>query len=127
MNAIATKFQVGTAAVAVAAAATLMPVAAQAAPEISMPTAPITQVLDRVPEVVGLGVASLPEFSFFYFGVPSPAVPAHPRLTLFSLRIPILTPILGLFNLLNKQLCLGGLSVKIGQYGRITVSLGLGC
>jgi hypothetical protein len=125
MNTIATRLQAGTAAFAVAAAATLVPVAAHAAPEISVPTAPVTQVLDRVAS--GVGVANVPEFSFFYFGVPSPAVPAKPRLTLFSLKVPILTPILGLLGLLNKQLCLGGLSVKINGYGRITASIGLGC
>jgi hypothetical protein len=125
MNTIATRFQVGTAAVAVAAAATLMPVAAQAAPVISAPTAPVTQVLDRMSQ--GVGIGSIPEFSFFYFGTPSPAVPAQPRLTLFSLKVPILTPILGLLGLLNRQLCIGGLSVKINGYGRITASIGLGC
>jgi hypothetical protein len=125
MNTIATRLQVGTAAFAVAAAATLVPVAAQAAPEISIPTAPVTQMLDRVPDVVG--ISSIPDFSFFFFGVPNPAVPAQPRLTLFSLKVPILTPILGALGLLNRQLCLGGLSLKINGYGRITASLGLGC
>jgi hypothetical protein len=123
MTEIATRFQVGIAACAVAAAATLVPAAAQAAPAISAPTAPVTQVLDRVPEVVGIG--SLPEFNWWWFGTPNPAPP--PRITLLSLKVPILTPILGAFGLLNKEFCLAGLGVKIGTYGRITVSLGQGC
>ena len=125
MNVIATRLQAGTAAVAVAAAATLVPAAAQAAPNISLPTAPIIQVIDRVPEAVGIG--SLPDFSFFYFGPATTAVPGKPRITLFSLTVPILSPILAALGLSNKQLCIGGLSVKIGAYGRVSLSLGVGC
>ena len=125
MNEIATRFQAGTAALAVAAAATLMPTVAHAAPNISVPTAPIVRVLDRVPEAVGIG--TLPDFSFFYFGPATTAVPGKPRITLFSLTVPILSPILALLGLTNKQLCIGGLSVKIGAYGRISLSLGVGC
>ena len=124
MNEIATRFQVGTAALAVAAAATLVPAAAHAAPTV-LPTAPITHVVDWVPQAVGVG--TLPDFSFFYFGVATPTVPAKPRITLISFTIPLLTPILGLFRLLDKQLCVGGLSVKIGAYGRISLGVGLGC
>jgi hypothetical protein len=127
MNAIATKLQVGIAACAVAAAATLMPVAAHAAPSISMPTAPVTQVLHEL----NLGpmtlpnLSTIPEFNWFYFGVPVHPGPKH--LTLLSFTIPILTPILGFFGLLNKELCIGGATIKIGAYGRISISLGAGC
>jgi hypothetical protein len=125
MHGIATKLQVGTAACAIAAAASIVPVAAQAAPEISVPTAPVIQVLDRVPEVVGLGISNLPEFNFWWFGTPNPAPP--PRLTLLSLDVPILTPIFGLLGLLGKEICIGGLSLRFGSYGGVTASLGLGC
>jgi hypothetical protein len=127
MNAIATKLQVGTAACAIAAAATLIPVAAHAAPAMSMPTAPVTQVLHEL----NLGpmtlpnLPTIPEFSWFLFGTPNPNPPPH--LTLLSFTIPILTPILGFFGLLNKELCLGGAAVKINAYGKISVSLGIGC
>ena len=122
---IATKLQTGTAALAVAAAATLVPAAAHAAPNISVPTAPIIQMIDRVPEAVGAG--QLKDFSFFYFGSATTAVPGKPRITLFSLTVPILSPILALLGLTNKQLCIGGLSVKVGAYGRVSLSLGVGC
>jgi hypothetical protein len=127
MNAIATKLQVGTAACAIAAAATLMPVAAHAAPSISFPTAPVTQVLHEL----NLGpmtlpsLPTIPEFSWFIFGTPNPHPPAH--LTLLNLTVPILSPILVFLGLANKEICLGGATVKIGPYGGISVSLGVGC
>jgi hypothetical protein len=121
MAAIATKLQTGTAACAIALAASLVPVAAQAAPSVSVPTAPVTQVLHEL----NLGPAALPEFNWWWFGTPNPHPPRH--LTLLSFNVPIITPILGFFGLLNKEICLGGLGVKIGAYGRITVSLGAGC
>ncbi|MFG1931578.1 hypothetical protein ACGFK1_13110 [Mycobacterium sp. NPDC048908] len=130
MNTIATKLQVGTAALAVAAAATLVPVAAQAAPEISAPTAPITQVIDRAVE--GTGIASIPEFSFFFFG-PTPSS-QPPGITLFSPGFPILGPVSQILNPLwrvlglnGKELCLGGASIQWGSYGGFSVRIGLGC
>jgi hypothetical protein len=73
MNAIATKqlatkFQVGVAACAVAAATTLVPVAALAAPSISVPTAPVTQVLHELT----LGPAVLPAAPWWLFNNPNP-------------------------------------------------------
>jgi hypothetical protein len=124
MNVIATRLQVGTAAVAVAAAATLVPAAAHAAPNISLPTAPITQVIDRIPEVVGAG--HLADFSFFIFGTPDPNPPAHITL-LNNITLPIVSTLLLGLGLGNKEICLGGLAVKIGSYGGISLSLGLGC
>src|SRR6266576_4697492 len=117
MTTIATKLQTGTAACAIAVAATLVPVAAQAAPSVSVPTAPVTQALHEL----NLGPAALPEFNWWWFGTPNPAPP--PRLTLLSFKVPILTPVLGALGLLNKEFCIVGLGVKIGPYGRITVSL----
>jgi hypothetical protein len=122
MNTIATRLQVGAAAVAVATAATLVPVAAQAAPEIAAPTAPVTQVIDRM----ATGVGSLPEFQFFWFGTPNPNPPAHITL-INNLTLPIISTVLVGLGLGNKEICLGGASVKIGSYGGISVSLGLGC
>jgi hypothetical protein len=71
MNTIATKLHVGTAAFAVAAATTLVPVAAQAAPNLSAPTAPMTQVLDRLSE----GPMTLGEVNWWWFGIRIPRVP----------------------------------------------------
>lgn len=114
MTTIATRLQVGTAACAVAAAASLVPVAAQAAPEISVPTAPVSSVLEQVKE-----------FNFFWFGAPNPNPP--PRITLLSLDVPIIDPIFGALGLLGKEICLGGVGIRFGGYGGLTVSLGIGC
>lgn len=124
MNVIATKLQTGTAALAVAAAATLVPVAAHAAPNISAPTAPIIQMIDRVPEVVGAG--QLKDFSFFIFGTPDPTPPPHITL-LNNITLPIISSIIGALGLDNKEICLGGLAIKFGSYGGITLQLGFGC
>ena len=130
MNTIATKLQVGTAALAVAAAATLVPVAAQAAPEITAPTAPVTQVIDRMAS--GVGIGSIPEFSFFFFGDTPATQP--PGVTIFGPAFPLLGPVSQLLNpiwaalgLNGKELCLGGLSVQFGAYGGFSIRVGLGC
>jgi hypothetical protein len=121
MNTIATRLQVGTAAFAIAAATTLVPVAAQAAPEISAPTAPITQVL-----------GNMPEFTPFWFSTPNPD-PA-PRLTIFSPAFPvlggisrILDPVWAALGLNGKELCILGADIQWGAYGGFTIRLGAGC
>jgi len=121
MNTIATKLQVGTAALAITAAATLVPAAAQAAPEISMPTAPVVQMLNNVPE-----------FTPFWFSTPNPD-PA-PRLTIFSPDFPVLgglsrflDPLWAALGLNGKELCLLGADIEWGKYGGVTIRLGLGC
>jgi hypothetical protein len=121
MNTIATRLQVGTAAIAVAAATTLVPVAAQAAPQISVPTTPMTQVLDQVPE-----------FTAFWFSTPNPD-PA-PRVTIFSPAFPILggvsrllDPVWAALGLNGKEICLLGADIEFGAYGGFTIRLGVGC
>ena len=125
MNGIATRLQVGTAALAIAAATTMVPIAAQAAPEISAPTAPVTQVLDRVPEVVGL--SSLPEISFFWFGAPNPnpAPPADGLLPDFPVLGGLsrfLDPVWAALGLNGKEFCLLGADVEFNLYGGVTVT-----
>jgi hypothetical protein len=134
MNTIAMKLQTGTAALAIAAAASLIPVAAQAAPQISVPTAPVSQVLDQLSQ----GPAVLPDVNWWFFlpnfGTTSSNSSAIPQgLTLLHIDIPILTPLLikpllGALGLLNKQIiCLGGLAgVHTNAYGAINVTL-FGC
>jgi hypothetical protein len=104
-----------------------MPVAAQAAPAIEMPTAPVTQVLNNVPDVNWWFF--LPNFGSTTSN--SDAIP--PGLTLLHIDVPILTPmlirpLLGALGLLNKQiLCLGGLAgVHTNAYGAINVTV-FGC
>jgi hypothetical protein len=135
MNAIATRLQglqVTTAAVAVAAAATMVPVAAQAAPEISLPTAPITQVLDNLALAPSEGTTVPCNSIFFCFGAVGFA--ENPNLVVaFTLGFPILGPILiqpllNAIGLANRSICLGGFGVSNhAPYGHITLSLSLGC
>ncbi|WP_142392682.1 hypothetical protein [Mycobacterium sp. 3519A] len=134
MNTIATRLQVTTAAVAVAAAASLVPVAAQAAPQISAPTAPITQVLSEIP----LGPATISDFSFFFFGptpAPGSSTPLGTRATplgSFTLNLPIigpliLAPIFKALGIAGKTFCVAGLGISFGGYGSITGSASVGC
>ena len=132
MNTIAMKLQTGTAALAIAAAATLIPVSAQAAPEISVPTAPVTQVLQDVP----LGPATLGEVNWWFFlpGAASGIDSSIPQgVTLLHIDIPILTPMVlrplfGALGILNTQLlCIPGVAgLSINAYGAINVSV-FGC
>jgi hypothetical protein len=122
MATIATKFQTATAAVAIAAAATLIPTAAQAAPSFSAPTAPVSQVLHEL----NLGPAVLPEVTLWWLGNTNPN-PNPNRISLPFIAVPILSQILVALGLGDKELCLGGAGVRINKYGGISVSLGLGC
>jgi hypothetical protein len=122
MATIATKFQTGTAALAIAAAATLIPVAAQAAPSMSAPTAPVTQVLHNL----SLGPTVLPNVTFWWLGNTNPN-PNPSRLSLPFIGVPILSQILVFLGLGNTEFCLGGPDVRIDAYGGISISLGLGC
>jgi hypothetical protein len=121
MATIATKLQTGTAALAIAAAATLVPIA-QAAPSVSVPTAPVTQVLHEL----NLGPAALSEVTFWWLGNTNPN-PNPNRLSLPFIQVPILSQILVFVGLANTEFCLGGPGVRIDQYGGISVSLGFGC
>lgn len=122
MTEIATRLQVGIAASAIAVAASLIPAAAHAAPNISMPTAPVTQVLQN-----------LPEFNWFYFG-PNPntgtvpGIPAAPPggVQLFSYAVPSLVPFWTAVGLLNQQLCFAGGSVAVNSYGGFTFGFNAG-
>src|SRR5690348_17277031 len=116
MNTIAMKLKTGTAAMAIAAAATLVPVSAQAAPAFEVPTAPVTQVLNHLSDVnwwffIPPGGVNTVDTSNFNQGV-----------TLLHIDIPILTPLIlkpifDLTGLSGLNLCLGGLAgLKINAY-----------
>ncbi len=118
MTEIATKLQVGIAASAMAAAATLVPMAAQAAPSISsMPTAPVTQVLNN-----------LAQFNWFYFGPnPNPTQPTNPpSIVLFSYNVPSLVPFWTSIGLLNQTSCFAGGGVTVNSYGGLTFTFNVG-
>jgi hypothetical protein len=117
MTEIATRLQVGIAASAIAVAASLIPAAAQAAPNISIPTAPVTQVLQN-----------LSQFNWFYFGPnPNPAQPMNPpSIVLFSYNVPALVPFWTSIGLLNQTSCFAGGGVTVNSYGGLTFTFNAG-
>lgn len=139
MSTIATKFensftklQIGTAVCAVAAAAALPTVAAQAEPAAPTITAPITQILAD-PSLSPANLAQ--DFNWWWFTNPGSSNPAaaptaapptvifefEPLLFVPALLRPIVGPIL---NSVRFELCVFGIGTKIGPYGKITVSRG---
>jgi hypothetical protein len=145
MNTIATKLRAGTAACAVAAAATLVPMSvagplptAHAAPAIPAPEwlgstlgsvgclVPIFDAANCAAQTATIG-------NLFYLG-PIDGTPP-PRVDILNLNldpilglIPVIGPAVSWFiHSLNIEVCVGGLSARIGGYGNIAVSLGSGC
>ncbi|MDR3662951.1 MAG: hypothetical protein P4L86_21625 [Mycobacterium sp.] len=128
------KLQVGMAACAIAAAATLTPTIAHAAP---IPLAPITHVLDNtiagrldfVPQDLTWWLQNDP---WWWFGPGTNPTPPAPILVGTFTPLSIIP---GFLQPLWKQLtaninfssCFFGLGAKIGPYGTITVSLTRGC
>lgn len=126
LSSATTKFQVGVAACAVAAAATLTPaIAAQADIATPAPLAPVTQVLDNIAQDNWL------QNDLWWIGTPNPNPPAQTTVFTFTplSMIPgFLKPIYeSVTGGLNFQVCLLGASAKIGPYGTLTVSYGRGC
>jgi hypothetical protein len=125
---IATKVRIGTAACAIAAAATLVPLpTAQAAPAVPAAAAPVTQVLGAG---AILGPANLAETNWWWFGTPNPNPP--PRTTFLTVQPLLLLPgfirpFFGWFAALNFEICFAGLSKRIGPYGVFSESIGKGC
>ncbi|MCV7252982.1 hypothetical protein [Mycolicibacterium fluoranthenivorans] len=121
-----TKFQVGVATCAVAAAATLTPaIAAQADIATPAPLAPVTQVIDNIAQDNWL------QNQLWWIGTANPNPPAQTTVLVFtplSLIPGFLKPIYkSITGGLNFQVCLLGASAKIGPYGTLTVSFGRGC
>jgi hypothetical protein len=130
----------GAAATAIAASAALVQApAAQAVPAIPAPAAIGDSLgLLGIGCVVSIGneCVSTPGTTggpLFYLG-PRDATPPS-RYTFFSFNptiplslIPILgPPLAGFFASLNLEICVGGLSARIGPYGNISASIGSGC
>jgi hypothetical protein len=141
MTTIATKLQTGTAACAIAAAAALIPLpAASAAPAVPLPAAtglgsalgsatclvPVFQ-----PSECAAGAATLG--GVFYLGPNDPTPPVRTDIltlnpTPLFLLIPIIgVPLAGWWSSLDIEVCVGGLSARIGGYGTLTASIGSGC
>lgn len=130
MSNAVTKSQVGLAAVAVAAAATLTPVvAAQADIAAPAPLAPITQVLNNAPQDLTTWWQNDP---WWWIGPGSNSSPGAPILVATFTPLSLIPGFLQepwkrLTQNINFSVCFLGAGVKIGPYGTMTVSLSRGC
>ena len=121
MNKIASKFQIGVAATAIAAAATLMPIStAQASPVAPAPAAPVTQILGTKTLIGSDAIAQ--QLSCVVFGLicAGPRGDLPPSQRIFS--IPLAGWWLG-----NLAICSFGISIKQGAYGSLSISRSSSC
>jgi len=141
MTTIATKLHTGTAACAIAAAAALIPLpAASAAPAVPLPAA------TGLGSALGSATCLAPVFDagecaagaatlggVFYLGPNDPTPPVRNDILTLNptpvfLLIPIIGgPLAGWWSSLDIEVCVGGLSARIGGYGTLTASIGSGC
>jgi hypothetical protein len=140
MTNFATKLQIGTAACAIAAASALgtLPTA-QAAPVVAPPTAPVTQLMGDLPQVdfwwlFGSGSpdpgSGTPSTSSFLIGAQNPTPPLRKTFLTFqplTLLPSFIQPFFGWFNSLNFEVCVAGVSARVGPYGTVSASIGQGC
>ena len=135
MQKIATKAQIGIAAFAMVAATTLAPLpAAQAAPVTPVPAAIGSGLcLFGVGDDCEAGDTFLTGSGLFYLGPRDTTPPDRVDFLAFNAAVPLaLIPVLGpamagWFASLNLEVCVAGLSARVGPYGTITASLGSGC
>lgn len=137
MNAIATKFQVAAAAAVVAAGAAFVPVAANAAPAVDIPAAPVSHVIgDLAQQPNGLfGVFSVQftgvvtrtstyftRFTILNYQSKLEANPDSPFASFYQRRINQLNAQLARYGQVNVSACFGGRSTSIvaGSYGAVT-------
>ncbi|MUL47841.1 hypothetical protein FZI85_12280 [Mycobacterium sp. CBMA293] len=131
------KLQVGIAACAVAAAATLTPVMAHADLSAPAPLAPITRVLDNIAQAPLISVPQdlntwWQNDPWWWLGQGSNPNPGAPILVGTFTPLSIIPGFLQdtwmrLTQNLNFSVCFLGAGAKIGPYGTITVSLTRGC
>lgn len=119
MATMATKLQIGTAACAIAAAATLVP-AAQAAPALPMPTTPVSQLLAEDWWYFGPPTANHPPVPPYIAWVPVNYFASNPALLQTLLGLPIIGGVLQFFAGINYVACIGGLNGRIGPYGSLS-------
>jgi hypothetical protein len=127
---VATRFQVGTATLAIAATTVITPaVIAQAAPEL-IPTAPaVSQIFSESPMTI-FGSAGIAEADWIYFGPAKPNGPTKTNVFTFSplALIPgFLQPLFGWFKNINFQACVFGITLQLGPYGVFSGSYSRGC
>jgi hypothetical protein len=121
-----TKFQMVAASSAVAAAAVLTPAAVAAAKPDLMPTTPVTQMFSTGPM---FGPISFAQSSpWWWFGnAPDPSAPPSTVILSFqplALLPGFIQPLLGFFRAINLDVCVAGLSARIGPYGTVSVREG---
>ena len=133
-----TKFQVGVATCAVASAAAFAPVVAQAAPmEIPSPLAPVSALLSAdiaLAPFIHQDLADDASLEWGWLWLGSNRDPALTdsqdvlAFTPLSLIPGFLKPIYkALTGWINFQFCAFGVSLRIGPYGRTSVTVGKGC
>ncbi|MDZ7885532.1 MAG: hypothetical protein U5N53_22735 [Mycobacterium sp.] len=152
MSVIARKINIGLAAGAMAAAATLTPItvaqadtttfavstvgsqigAAQCVPTDTVSCAPLAAAnLQGASATPGQIIQSIFQNDLWWIGRANPNPPPQSNILVFtpiSLVPGFLKPVYGWFTQnLNFEVCLLGGSVKIGPYGTTTVSVGRGC
>jgi len=155
MNKLGTKLQIGTATCAVAAAAVLMPLpAAQAAsspgslggsagggaqlitvtPECDPTTSPdcVTTVAPSASLLPSLlpGGGTILQNPLWWFGPPNPTPPTQtPVFTFYPLNLlpGFIRPLFSWFADINYEVCIVGLTLRIGPYGAVSGSYSRGC
>jgi hypothetical protein len=141
LSSVGTKMQLGTAACAIAAAAALPAVVAQAEPLVHVPTAGIgSSILAECDQVGSTDCAVSSPFAassssvsashgnifqnnLWWFGPQNPNRP--PVTTLFSFQplalLPsFVQPLFGWFQNLNFEACIGGFGLHVGPYGTVS-------
>jgi hypothetical protein len=140
MSAVATtftKFQIGAAASAIAAAAVLTPaVVAHAVPAAPLPQSLGSSLGSILCGLTGStsctptspdGILSNP---LLWVGTPDKTPPPTTTILSFqplSLLPGFVQPLFGWFKNINLEVCVAGAGVKVGPYGTVSVSLGAGC
>ncbi|MCU1698699.1 MAG: hypothetical protein JWR34_4762 [Mycobacterium sp.] len=139
MTNFAKKLQIGTAGCAIAAATALVQLpTAQAAPAVAPPAAPVTHVLDNLPQVDFWWLFSnnpdpgpaAPSTSSLLIGPQNPNPPLRTTFLSFqplTLLPGFIQPFFGWFQGLNFEVCVAGVSARVGPYGTVSASIGQGC
>ncbi|QRZ08324.1 hypothetical protein JN086_08230 [Mycolicibacterium austroafricanum] len=133
LSSVSTKFQVATAATAVAAAAALTPaVIANADIALPAPAAPAMSELANIAAAPALGAASIAQQAGWVWFGPADREGAPERTTILQFNTAALIPgfikrWFGWLGQLNFQACIFGISAVIGPYGTFSATISRGC
>lgn len=132
-SAATTKLQVGVAACAVAAAASITPAVVADAQPALMPaqSSPVTQLLAAGPVLSPASISNIAQSTgWIWIGPTRPDGPEMtPVLTFFPLNLVpgFLKPLFSWFENINFSICVFGLGIRIGPYGTISAGFSRGC